>query len=521
MAAFASSAQVAHVPVAPADDRLQEAEAAFRAGRYQTTLTLLEGAASPLGEGFLAYWRGMTANRLGDHAAASRHFADAIARDYRPSDIYYEQGQALFALADLELARQAFAESLRRGHLRGPSLYYLGHLSRALNDHKNAVVFFQSVENLPASEASPVLQAAQGQMAELYLAQVEDRPDASSMAESYVLPQFRRALATDPHSPLAPVLRARIKDLEQRYELFLHHMRNGRPTPVPRHHLSFLQGLSYDSNPVYAPTETTNSPAKRPSVVSRSEAFGKQTFFYRNIWSFTPELRMHYTRHLERAKHTRRNDHWVIAPAMRAAFEHDLGRLPAALLTELEHAYSHRNREAAGEMKFNARATTAAVGERITGLWGPGDTSLRLRHRRFESYYAEGNSRSVGVGLEHVLPRPGGALWVFSAAHDRTWVEAAAFDTETIYLRSDVSVPVGSAGLTVAGGLGLAFTDPTNARASRGQERTYQPSLRLSWPVEGKWLVSLHAEHVKHLSRDRANFTYEKTVSGVEFGYTF
>jgi tetratricopeptide (TPR) repeat protein len=514
---------------------VSEAYAAFRAGRYGATRRQLDVLAVRLEakgdgaralRGLVAYWRGVTANRQNEFTEATKFFEEAIRLDYRPKDIYYEYGQTLYAQEKLAPARQAFAESLRRGHKRAVCLYYLGFISQTLGDNKMAVTFYRAVEKLPPEEGSEVLQAARMQVADIYLAQSERRPDAHKVVEGYVLPQYREALAVAPESALAADLRAKITELQQRYELILYRMRNGRPTPVPPYYLRLLQDFTYDTNPVFAATETTNSEAKQGSPISRTEAFGRHTFFYKNIMSISPEVRASYTRHLQDAAEIRRNDNWVLAPAVRTAFEHMIGKRAAAVIADLDHAYTQRARNAEldynadSELKFNSRITTATVGERVTGLWGAGDTTLRLRHRKFESYLDASDSAAWGLGVEHVLPRAGGQLWIFTIAHDRTRVTDEAFDTNTTFARADVIFPAGKWGLIPQLGFGLTLTDPLND-PDRGQERTYNPSARVSKPFGLRWRAGLHADFMENVSKDKANFAYRKTFYGVDLEYVF
>jgi len=511
------------------DQGLKDAYDAFQHGKYLQTrdrLTVLAGEVDARVEknktllGLLSYWRGVTANRLNEFTNAITFFEQAIGFDYRPKDIYYEYGQALYAADKLKPARVAFGESFKRGHKRGVTLYYLGFISQTLDDDKQAVTFYRAIEGLPVEEQEGTLQASKMQMGDMFLNRAEKRPDTIKVVETYVIPYYKEALEVDPDSNLSKEIQAKIAGLQQKYELVLYRMRNGRPTPVPPYFLRLAQDFTYDTNPVFAATETTNSEAKQGSIVSKSEAFGCYSFFYKNIMSFSPEVRGIFTRHLKREPEIYRNDNWVIAPALRTAYEHHLGKKQASLIGDVDYSYSNRDRDAEEKMKFNARVTTYTLGERVVGLLGVGETTVRLRHRNFESYNTTANSKTNGLGFEHILPRPGGQLYIFNVGYDQTRVDNEQFDTNTIFLRADVILPEWKWKLTPQFGFGLTLTDPINNDA-RGQEKTLNPSLRLSRPLGNGFRVSVHADYMENQSKDDANFAYKKTFYGTELEYVF
>ena len=511
------------------DAGLREAYDSFQHGKYLQTRERLKSLNAELDArteknktllGLLAYWRGVTANRLNEFTAAIGFFEQSINLDYRPKDIYYEYGQALYASEKLKAARKAFGESFKRGHKRGVSLYYLGFISQTIKDEKQAVVFYRSIESLPVEEQEGTLQPAKMQMGDIFLSKAEKRPDTIKVLEAYVIPYYKEALALEPDSKLAADIQAKITGLQQKYELVLYRMRNGRPTPVPPYFLRIAQDFTYDTNPVFAATETTNSEAKQGSMISKTEAFGRYSFFYKNVMSFSPELRGNFTRHLKRDSAIYRNDNWLLAPALRTSFEHHVAKKQASLIGDIDYAYSNRDINGEEKLKFNSRVTTYTIGERIVSLLGVGETTLRIRHRTFDSYTDTADSKTNGLGFEHILPRAGGQLYIFNLGYDQTRVEDKTFDTNTIFLRADVILPVWKWKITPQFGFGLTLTDPIN-NETRGQEKTLNPSIRLARPLGKGFRLSLHADYMENQSNDRANFAYKKTFYGMEIEYVF
>lgn len=523
--ALASAAQ----EVSPDEVSIQEAYETFSAGRYIKTRELLDNLARAQAArretnksalGLVAYWRGITANRQSEFTSAIQFFEEALSYDFRPKDIYYEYGQALYASEKLYQARKAFAESYKRGHKVPVCLYYLGYISHVLGDDKKALTFFNAIPPLETEEAKEVLQPALMQKADIFLEMAEKTPEASGTVRDYVLPHYREALAVNPDSGLADEIKARITGLQQKYELILFRMRNGRPTPVPPYFLRAAQDFTYDTNPVFAATETTNSSAKQGSFVSKSDVIGRYTFFHKNIMSISPEFRANYTRYLKRVPAIYRNDNWMVAPALRTAYEHRLGERQASTLADIDYNYSNRDRNAEQKLMFNSRVTTFTVGERVVNLFGVGETTFRLRHRILDSYLNTADSKTNGAGLEHVLPLAGGQLYIFNLGYDQTRVNSKLFDTNTLFMRADVIMPAMKWKLTPQAGLGLTITDPLHNPA-RGTEKTWNPSVRLSRPLGGGLRLSAHADYMENQSKDKVNYAYKKTFYGLELEYVF
>ncbi len=508
---------------------LQRARDFFREGKYQATresLNALSGTLKNQGGnksliGLVAYWTGITANRQQEYAEAIPAFERAIAMDYKPSDLYYEYGQALYAAEKLSEARNAFRDSLKRGHKRAVSLYYIAFISQSLKEHKKAVTFYRAIQKLPKAEQEDTVQAAEMQVGDIYLEQAEKHPDAFKVVETYVIPQYQAAIEVNPDSSLVPDIKAKITDLQQKYELVLFRMRNGRPTNIPPYFLRLAQDVTYDSNPVFAAEETTNSESKQGSLVSKTEAFGRYSYYYKNLMSFSPELRMNYTRHLKREEEIYRNDNWVFAPALRTSYEHTVSEKAASFLVDYDYVYSNRDRDAEEELKFNSRVQTFSVGERIVGLIGSGETTVRFRFRTFDSFADTSDSKTQGISLEHVAPAASGKLWIFNFGYDKTTVEDDSFNTNTLFLRGDVIFPPTKKwNVTPQVGLGVTRTDPIN-NPDRGDELTLNPSVRFSRPVWKRYRLSFHADYMQNDSKDRDNFAYKKTFYGFELEYIF
>jgi hypothetical protein len=276
-----------------------------------------------------------------------------------------------------------------------------------------------------------------------------------------------------------------------------------------------------DNNPVFAATETTNSSAKQASLVSRTEGFGRYSFYLKDVMSISPEMKFAYTRHQNREDDIRRNDNWVLVGAVRTSYEHSYNKKPASFLFDYDYVYSHRDIKSNNNLVFNSRVQTFTVGERIQGLIGDGETTIRTRYRTFDSFSAAANSKTQGLALEHIKSSSSGMLWIYNFGLDRTTVETDSFNTNTLFLRADVILPpTKSWKITPQLGLGVTLTDPYNNQ-DRGLETTLNPSFRISKSIGNRTRVNVHADYMQNNSKDKKNFAYQKTFYGAEIEYLF
>lgn len=500
----------------------------FTSGRYNATLDELSIIETKLysdvrstntQKGLVSYWKGITYNRVQDYTKAIESFDKSLSLNYDPIDINYEYGQALFAVQRMQEARIQFRESLKKRFKRGVSLYYIAYISKEVGDKKKAVTFYQAINKLPPEEASEVAQAAEMQIADIYLEQAERHPDSFKAVESYVIPQYRRAIEKDTSSALVEVIEKKISDLQAKYDLILLRMRNGRPTLNPPYFLRLAQEISSDSNVTFTPQETTTSSSKQSSLYSKTDAMGRYTFYIKNIMSIAPELRMNYTYYQNRVPEIYRNDNYVIAPAVRTYYEHTLFNRPASTLFDLEHSYVERDVNASKKLTFASRSYGAMIGERFNYFnWG--ESIVRLKYRKFESYNSSSNSNMASLVYEQVKVA-GENIFLFYSSYDMTKVEDQSFNTNSLTLRGDLILPQVKNWFTPSFGLGLTFTDPVNNKTVRGLEKLYNPSVRLARLFGKRIRGSFKVDYLKNDSKDKENFAYTKTVYGLELEYLF
>lgn len=497
----------------------------YQQGRYEAVAAELKSLESKIPAtdadnlGLLSYWQGIVANRLNEFPDAITYFDLAIKRGYKSEDMNYELGQALFASDNLKRARAQFAKSYKRKYKKAVSLYYIAYISKELRDLKKAYKFFNTIEKLSEPERSEVLQAARMQVADMYLARAEDHPDQFRVIENHVIPKYESALELDTSSNLAPIIKEKITSLQKKYDLIYFQMRNGRPLLRPPYFFKISQELGQDTNVIFNPNETTLSRSKQDSTFTKTDIFGRYTFYYYDFFSISPEARFDNIYYFNRIPEIYRNDSRIYSGALRNAYEFDLMGRPASLLFDVDYTEVHRDIRQKKSLQYNSSSITYMTGVRFN-LWDRGETVARLRYRTFDSFSDFTDSKTISASVEQVVSFTQDTLLLY-ASLDRTRVNFDFFDTNSFTVRADYIISRFRDIVVPIIGIGVSRVDPVNDRPGRGIETLVNPSARLIKSIGKNWRGILKYDTQKYDSGDPFAFAYEKSVYSFELEYLF
>jgi hypothetical protein len=469
--------------------------------------------------GKVLYWKGIVANRLNEFPLAIKSFDRAFQEGFDSPDLHYELGQSLFAAEQLKRARAKFARSYKNNFKRAVSLYYIAYISRELREFKKAHKYYLLIEKLPKSESKEVLQAARMQLGDMYLSKAIDHPNSFRMIESLVIPQYEKALEVDQATSLGRSIKSKITDLQKKYDLLLFQLRNGRPVLRPPYFLKVSQEIGYDSNVTFNPNETTVDRAKQASEFTRTDIFGRYTFYYQDYYSLSPEIRFNNTYYFNREPEIYRNDNQIYSGALRNAYEYDLRGRPASLLFDIEYTEVLRDIRVKKKLQYNSSSFTYMLGQRMN-FWDRGDTVFRLKYRTFDSYNEFSGSKTISASVEQVIGLDAGTLLLYGSI-DRTRVDFDLFDTNSFTVRGDYIYSGLRDYVIPVVGVGVTRVDPTNDRSFRGIETLINPSVRLIKNFGRNWRVILKYDKQDYDSQDNALFAYKKELYGMELEYLF
>jgi tetratricopeptide (TPR) repeat protein len=502
----------------------EKATSLYSQGKYQATIEELSRVEKDLtndskSSGLVSYWKGMTFNRLQDFPSAEIEFRKSIKYNYVPKDLFYELGQALFASEKLIDAKIYFNESFKRSFKRGTSLYYMAFISLELSERDNARTLFSDLVRLTDPDALESRQAAQMYLADMELEEAEVERDVFRRVETEVIPMYEKAAKFNPTSPLAPRIDEKIKSLQKKYKLVLFQLRNGRPTLIPPYFLRAAQELGVDTNVTFAPAETQISKSLQSSLFSKTDFHGKYTFYFKNFFSYAPELRFNNMYYLNRVPEIYRNDNYLVAPALRMAHEHSLWDNPATFLIDYEYSQAQRAINEKGKLEFSSRTHAYTIGEKFK-FWSFGETVLRLKRRTFESFLSANHSYATGLVMEQVVGLKNSTLLFYSSL-DFTRVNTNLFDTNALMIRSDWLLPKFKDWFNPSVGMALTVTDPINDREGRGIETLMNPNIRLNRSLGKNWKLNSRLEYHKNNSKNKTSFDYQKNLFGLELEYVY
>lgn len=504
-------------------EELKKASQYFSQGKYQATVdelaTLEQKYENSAHAGLIAYWKAISFNRLQNFPEAIANFDKALKLKYNPKDLHYEYGQALFASEKLKAARIQFRESIRKKFKRSVSLYYIAFISKEMGESKKAVKFFKAIDKLPEAEAIEVRQASEFQIGDIYLEQAETHKDAFKEVETHVIPQYNKAIAVNEDSALAPQIREKVINLQRKYELVLFNLRNGRPALNPPYFLRFAEEVGVDSNVTFSPALTTISKSKQSSAFSKTDMIGRYTFYVDNYLSIAPEFRFNQTYYYNRVPEIYRNDNYLLAPALRSAYEYTLFNKAASFLVDYEYSEARRDVNARKQYDFSSRSHTFMLGQRFN-FFSAGESIIRLRQRLFESYISSSDSKTTSLVFEQIKSLQTSTL-LFYFSYDRTRVDNKIYDTDAFTLRTDWILARVKDWFTPSIGLALTSTDPINNQSERGREFLINPNGRISKTFGKRWRGNLKYDYQKNSSKDKQNFAFKKQIYSAEVEFLF
>ena len=505
----------------------KKANQLYSEGRYEATdeeLTNVEHSLKTSEDaeeliGVLYYWQGVVANRLNDFPKAISSFDKAIKLGFDSPDLNYEFGQALYANENMKRARAQFAKSYKRKYKRGVSLYYIAFISKEMKDFKKAHKFFKLIEKLPPDEAAEVRQASEMQIADMFYDKAVNHPDEFRVMENHVIPAYEKALKIDDKSNLAPIIRDKISGIQRRYDLLYFQLRNGRPVLRPPYFLRASQEFGYDSNVIFSPNENIISKSKTHSQYSRTDVFGRYTFYHHDYFSISPEVRATNTYYFNRVPEIYRNDNRVYSGAIRTSYEHDLMGRPAATLFDVDYNEVKRDINQQKKLQYNSNSLSFMVGQRFS-FWDRGESVMRLRWRSFDSYNDFSDSKTISLSFEQVISFTLDTLLLYTSV-DRSRVQNDYFNTNSFTVRADYIMSRFREYVTPIIGLGVTRVDPINLREARGIETLLNPSARLIRNVGKNWRAILKYDKQRYDSKDQTLFSYRKETYGIELEYLF
>jgi tetratricopeptide (TPR) repeat protein len=465
---------------------------AYAEGRYEDALVLLDQVTvtSEKDRGLLAYWKGLCLYKINEFEMAIQEIANALELNFSSKDIYYEYGQMLYAIDRFKDAQFAFKKSVQQKYKVAVSLYYIAYIAQQLKDYKQAVSFYNAIEKLSDDEKQEVLQAARLQIAEIYLEQVEKMPDTFRSIEKYVIPQYEKALATNPESKLAIQIKEKITTIQKRYELILFKMRNGVPTADPRHFLkvSLMYGSEDNVNNLSESSKASMQSEDIASSFYNLSFFGRYSFYPNSSYSIAPELRIDYKNYLSDSDSIKVNNLRSTRLGTQINYEHQYKKNPATFYINIDYTLMDSYDTQAEQLQKMGAITSLMLSEGIQ-LWQGHPSTFRYKFAQMDAVIEASSSITHSLIWEQLISRGDQAFFFYTAYDVVRFAENSTTNNDTFTLRADWIFP------TIANFFNPNLFASTRMShytedESRGMTNAMSLGLSLNRPVGKKWYLT-------------------------------
>ncbi len=501
--------------------KLALASLMFKEGQYQSMIELLtpvQGNKSETGVKF--YLMGIASSKMQDFSKANKYFSLALKNGSNSKDLFYEYGQSLYAANELKKALKAFAKSVEVDFNRPTSLYYLGHISQILEQHNEARKYYLELTKIKGVNED-LLQVATFQMSESMTAIVAEDKHPGPAIQKYILPLLEKAITINQSSSLVADIQKRITELKIQYNLDPNRMKNGRVLPEKKFSFRYSDKLKYDNNI----TQSTDLPSKKAlqkdAFIVDTQLYAKYQFplFQRIV--LEPEARLNYNWYGDRQDSVVfKNDNYSYTPALKNRIEHLLFNTLASFLFDFEYYYTARDSDAKKSPVFSGKYTSYQIGEKFKFFSG-GDTSIKFKIKNYLGATVDGNNNVTSFSMDQIFMRSNSTMVMFTFQYDQTKMEVDENqNTNSLLARMDYIIPDYWNNYSLNLSFSLTLLD-TLVQTTRGLEKTYNPSIKLTKNVGDYFKYALSYDYTKNTSKDKTSYDYDKHVTAFELSFNY
>lgn len=475
-------------------------------GEYEDVISSLELSKSK-DKKFLAtkhYLIGLSHSRLQDFSEAITNYKKAISFGSQAKDIYYEVGQGLYALNELDQARKAFFRSAKLDYQRAQSYYYIAHISQLLDEHKNAKTYFSKI--LSEDNAKDDLkQIARFQLSESLLHMAREKDETTIYVKKYILPQLEVAHKMNTESRTGKDIFKRIKEIQKEFGLDPNLLVNGKRMPTKKINAAFSQSFTYDNNFTLSNDLPGNIQTKRDTFIFTTSASADYTKVLKRRYIITPAIDLETESHGDRENSdVYSSDSYTITPSVDIRFAHKLFAKPAESIFNLSYEYKAKDKDGIKEKSFNNRTIGIDIGEKFN-YFKYGGTTVKLGFDQFKAYDTDLNFDKTALSIDQLAYINGKIYLLFFQTDKSDYYNAVENSTKSTILRFDFIYPELFPKININLALSqtwLAYDDETKD-AQRGVETTTELITKFTKTVS------------KYVSAD-FEYTYSKNSSDLE-----
>lgn len=467
------------------------------------------------------YFLGIAYARNQDFEQAIRNFSLAIKYKNQKPDLYYELGQALYAMNELDKAQKSFSTSANNGFKESQSHYYIAHIAQLLEKSKMAKEFFIKVINNPKTTID-LKQVARFQLSETLLTMARKTQDVKKFVELHVLPQFEKALQVKNTGPTAVDILKRIKSIQDEFGLNPTKFVSGKALPKKSLSIFASQNIGYNNNFTLTDDLPGNVQSKEDTFISETNIEASYLFIMKRKYTIEPGLAISHTVHSERDNSAVFSaDEYEIRPSLDFTLAHKQFNNPATLYLNLNYDYRALDNRQQKNRVFNNRTYTYELGNRFK-YFNFGTSNIKVRQRVFRSFNPALSVDTTTIGADQLVVK-GGKVYLFLLNLDLArFTQADTNDNDTLLLRTDYIWPSILPNLSLNLALSYTFISYKNSAtdASQGVEKILSPSFKITRDITDRFAVDVEYIYTKNTS-DAQSRNYTSHLTSLEFSYSY
>lgn len=500
----------------------------FEAQQYQEAIDLLKKVDDKiLPPNKKSHLLGVCFSRQRKYELAILEFKKAVKEDDPAPDLFYEYGQALFAINDLRQARYQFTKSSAKNFNYTASTYYVAYISELLDDVLMAKYNYGKLIKDKRTDKK-FLQISLFQYAKILLKMMRREEESMKTIErnlvrleinlityipKYIMPLLVKARDLDLTTEVSGEVEQLMRELLAEFKLDPNILINGRRISAYRLYASIAQRLKYDDN-----VALTNN----ASTIYETETFAKYDFIFKKRFVMAPELRLSYNKYKDQKKpEVYQNDSFTFNSAIRSKLEHTSNGQPASFLFDLEYGSLYKDWKREHQRKFFSKSYTIGIGEQLT-LFNSGETFFRVRHSDYTDKTENANYKTLSISAEqYIFLKEGQHLMITTLDMSKLQYypyEELSYNTymaRFIYLAFEI-IPT----YTLQWILAATLTDTLKQKELKGYELTLNPSIDISKAFTNKLRFSVNYNFISNKSKS-AESKYQRQIVGTELSYSF
>tara|TARA_R110002072_G_scaffold64203_2_gene159306 strand:+ start:150590 stop:152158 length:1569 start_codon:yes stop_codon:yes gene_type:complete len=502
-----------------AQDRMKDFYKFYNQGKYMLAIENLEGiSATKEFEKDRNLWIALSYKNLQLFDKAIPYFKKAIKLGNRNESLFFEYGQCLYAINELDKAKKAFRLSYNTGYKKPYSLYYLANISDILNNPKSTKKNYLRI--LKDKNADPdIKQIAYFQVGELIYGLIQNKFDILDYTQNYVLPLWKKGIDILPQSELAGEIEQRMDEVMYKFNIHPLQMVNGRRLGKKGYNVKGSIVFENDDNVTLANDQSTTTASDNSSAIIKTNLDMDYRFVYKQRFISTPELKLSYVDYQnDENASVYTNNSYSISTGIANSWEHTLFKKRSSFLLDIDWNYTARDKNQERERNFYSRAKSLTIGEK-TRIFKRGATTFKLKFKEITNFSSSQNTDVTTFQMDQLWITDSSNVLIGLFVFDDSKSENTTLNNKSYLFRLDYLLPnlfwVGDLGLNTT----LNLIDNYND-SSRDIDQTIILGMRYDKRFSNNIKGSLYYDRTT-ASSDSVSYDYTKNVMGIELKLSY